>query len=1184
MVDFELVDSKAAARRAALALTKDKGLKLSIGKMRPRAIAVDMEGDLTKNGRASLLQVAGPRSSVVYVFDIQECPGILDEGEPLMTLLGGASTIKVMHDCRADADALRGQFKIDLQNVWDTQSAEMVLSGSESRVSLNNALKKYVGKTNELKDSVQHRPGLWEARPLPEKLLKYAAADVRDCIDLFVAQTKLMTAGQRTETKNKSMAQVKARLAATSSGKKAKPVGTKERVEPTAAAFFEHLSSSRERLIAVKTTDIFAEELKKWKASEAANKKTWRGGLGPILRSLVTKGLVKKFKQTHLTWTEAALSRTPPAEKASQKTTKFKGVKREAQQLAEKLVAERAMVERNKGGVVVDGPEDMEKVTASPATVLERVVTLKNKGEKNRLVKNVSIDMKVANSYRARFEILDLPTLPFSLPRANQITFKIKCTMPTHHGTSKALLSISFGTFAIGRFLEVTCGDSHVIDSLQPTSEYKPKKRRRRKLGDAVVDPPPPVNSSGMTPFPVALDHFKVPDSWRETLKLGEGGEAFQSSELFPLSFQTYVKRFSRLLWCEEDAQRDQLELFSMEGATMRATSARLELKVEGLAEKRPSVLRGDYVDVTCDLGHFRGVVETVERDRILLRFNHRLHKVHSPSTRYDVHFVFRRVPLRLAHQGLSKVGQLRQDVLFPTSPVKVKPEGHSYINQRLNELQRIAVDHVLAGAGTSAPYLLYGPPGTGKTTTLVEMVAQTVLLTSKKILVMAPTNAAADVVCERLHNIDGALCGSSLREDGKMLRLMAFSRSPTDVSADVLKHTTFTGSEFPTPSIKQVSNARVVIGTLATASKLHNQFAARTSFQCVFIDEAGQALEPECIAPLATLMTFNGQVVLAGDHQQLGPVVLSAAARNHGLALSYLERLSQEKLYQRDLRKYDKILNGYNPHAITMLTVNYRSHPDIIAVPNKLFYHEALEVCGDRSVTHCLANWEELPKAGVPVIFHHLVGMNTREASSPSWFNPDEAAQVLNYVQLLLKRGDIQPRDIGIIAPYHKQVQKIKKALTMQGIEVGPFGLKVGSTEMFQGQERRVIIISTVRSDPSFLEIDQTHNLGFVANAKRFNVAITRAEALLIVVGNAELLATDSNWESLLAHCKNKGAWVGEHVHLPSEAPTEQVAPISRGHEGGNELRGDHFVPDEETVLVDMMNKLSLLFAVAFD
>jgi helicase MOV-10 len=106
----------------------------------------------------------------------------------------------------------------------------------------------------------------------------------------------------------------------------------------------------------------------------------------------------------------------------------------------------------------------------------------------------------------------------------------------------------------------------------------------------------------------------------------------------------------------------------------------------------------------------------------------------------------------------------------------------------------------------------------------------------------------------------------------------------------------------------------------------------------------------------------------------------------------------------------------------------------------------------------------------------------------------------------------------------YNKQVQKIKKLLAYEDYH----DIKVASTELFQGQERRVIIISTVRSSEEYIGFDQKHNLGFLVNSKRFNVAITRAKALLIVIGNPKVLSTDKNWNELIMYCKAKGAYKG--------------------------------------------------------
>ena len=96
---------------------------------------------------------------------------------------------------------------------------------------------------------------------------------------------------------------------------------------------------------------------------------------------------------------------------------------------------------------------------------------------------------------------------------------------------------------------------------------------------------------------------------------------------------------------------------------------------------------------------------------------------------------------------------------------------------------------------------------------------------------------------------------------------------------------------------------------------------------------------------------------------------------------------------------------------------------------------------------------------------------------------------------------------------------------------------------EEFQGQERKVIVISTVHSSEQHIPFDAKHRLGFLKNPKRFNVAISRAKALLVVVGNPEVLAHDAHWRKLLELVLQKGSWAG--------------APPPRGLGGGGGAAG---------------------------
>ncbi|XP_043944719.1 RNA helicase Mov10l1-like isoform X1 [Protopterus annectens] len=263
----------------------------------------------------------------------------------------------------------------------------------------------------------------------------------------------------------------------------------------------------------------------------------------------------------------------------------------------------------------------------------------------------------------------------------------------------------------------------------------------------------------------------------------------------------------------------------------------------------------------------------------------------------------------------------------------------------------------------------------------------------------------------------------------------------------------------------------------------------------------------------------------------QLGPVVKSRLARVFGLNVSLLERLMMRPMYSRDETAYS-ICGSYNPLLVTKLVKNYRSHSALLSLPSRLFYHKELLVCADERVASSLHNWEKLPKKGFPLIFHGLRGNEMREGSSPSWFNPSEAVQVMRYCCLLVRHAvhPVSVADIGVITPYRKQVEKIR--ILLRSVDLPE--IKVGSVEEFQGREYLAIIISTVRSSEDHLNEDARYVVGFLSNPKRFNVAVTRPKALLIMVGNPHILIKDPCFGAFLEYCAMNGACVG--CDLPPE------------------------------------------------
>ena len=102
-------------------------------------------------------------------------------------------------------------------------------------------------------------------------------------------------------------------------------------------------------------------------------------------------------------------------------------------------------------------------------------------------------------------------------------------------------------------------------------------------------------------------------------------------------------------------------------------------------------------------------------------------------------------------------------------------------------------------------------------------------------------------------------------------------------------------------------------------------------------------------------------------------------------------------------------------------LVKNFRSHRGILQYPNHKFYESELQPCADRTITDRYLNSDYLPSTGknFPVVFHSIAGKDTREASSPSFFNIEEILQVQEYVQRLKAHRKIKTSKSFALTPH---------------------------------------------------------------------------------------------------------------------------------------------------------------------
>ncbi|NXO67527.1 SDE3 helicase, partial [Phainopepla nitens] len=738
---------------------------------------------------------------------------------------------------------------------------------------------------------------------------------------------------------------------------------------------------------------------------------------------------------------------------------------------------------------------------------------------------------------------------------------QVRC-LTTCNGHFNAVLFFEFtkepdGPFSISRYV-AAIAESQLAKDLAPSAPFQPYGASLQRPVSVITEDGIPPDSSLKNELEreIPLGTYQYPKSLKDTILLGPNSSASSSWAAMrslleaPLQAENYHQKFQLLLHLEEIQMEVDIRRYDMQDVTMVQERALLVLEVPGVAENRPSVLRGDhlFVHLSSERDHsplirYKGYVHGVELEKVRLGFSSKLQKKFVNNLKFDVTFTFSRLPLQVQHRAAFLA--MRRglfSLLFPSASCHKSlfpgPFQPRWFNRMLetNEEQCKAVTHIVTGMSRPAPYLIFGPPGTGKTVTMVEAIKQVwTCFKNARILACAPSNSAADLLCQ---------CLIKDIAPQNVYRLIASSRSYREVPTDIRPCCNWDDeqSSYVYPSKESLRRYRIIITTLVTAGRLVSANFSPGFFSHVFIDECGHAVEPESVVAIAGLLApmdqetnpKGGQLVLAGDPKQLGPVLTSPLPIQHGLSTSLLERL----MLHNPL--YKKSSGGYDPQFITKLLWNYRSHEAILRIPNELFYDSELKVCKSDGldIRNLYCTWGELPKKGFPIIFHGVCGEDQREAKSPSFFNTAEIEVLVYYLKKLLQsqgKGScptVSPKEIGIISPYRKQVEKIRKAITSLDPDLQKLPdisqLKVGSVEEFQGQERHVILISTVRSCSTYLQFDQTFRLGFLKNPKRLNVAITRAKALLIVVGNPTVLSKDHHWHRFLRYCKEEGGYTG--------------------------------------------------------
>lgn len=479
-----------------------------------------------------------------------------------------------------------------------------------------------------------------------------------------------------------------------------------------------------------------------------------------------------------------------------------------------------------------------------------------------------------------------------------------------------------------------------------------------------------------------------------------------------------------------------------------------------------------------------------------------------------------------------SDTGRLRE-VLFGSEPPQMRAETPLQpLDAGLNAPQLAAVRRALAAREVA---LVHGPPGTGKTRTLVEVIRQC-LERGESVLACAASNAAVDNLAERLiaagvvllrlghparvaPGVEDCTLDAALERSEPWQEARAWIAEAARARQQLLKQIAKQGRNFPREERRaawaqvnglfrdarrhiQATQEALIQGAgviCATAAGADTALLGERRFDVVVLDEATQAVDPLALVALAR----GARAVLAGDHKQLPPTVISRRAEEQGLGTTLFERLAARA----------------GPEILRQLTVQHRMHADLMAFPSASMYEGTL-IAAPEVAAHRL---EDLPGVredelrGGPLVFLDAAGAGWEEERAPgdpSTRNPRHAERLTREVRRLLSRG-LPARDAAVIVPYDAQARLLREALR----EELAAGLEVGTVDSFQGREKEAILLDLVRSN-------ERGELGFLLDTRRMNVALTRARRFLLVLGDGATLAANAYYQAFMAFAEAQGAW----------------------------------------------------------